>query len=768
MCNAEYVSRRTDFPPVRVTAAESALLLLLADQSDRVGERASAILAASEFGTLTPLDGHGADVGRAAGKWRAQFQEHRVGGLFTAAPTDADLAAHEQAIFRALDAPGPGSVTAAGLSADPGIQLSQTAISQVWRRAGFSPPPPGVLIADPWFAGRSRTLVGLIAVGRLGSPAGSATPRRVQRVIPGGLIVAAYAVSNRLATGWSKNAERQQLAGMSGGQQVFDEGLAVAQAASRLASRLSTVADEVAAVDALEYLSSLRAGLASEIALHLVATAAPGPVLEAWAVSQPQVVLRHTPTEAVWTALFARSAAATVSMLEARELVSPLPEAELQLRRAYADREPARCSRWADIEDTAAVLVSLDRRPPRASRAAELVPTLQGALRGLRARRSSTFAADLPAFEFLLMLRRRSGDELLGKEDPLAALVVLKDLDRTRDQLEAELIAFTLDVATNSTQSETAPVLGVGSASAVGMRRRRLAAGSPSRRRRARATPNPRERVVLDSGDRRRDVFRDLVDELQARWVDDLVDHEELIEQIPGPDDAFGMIAYVVDPRRHIARHVDPARPTPTQRRQADGKAGLILAADVYHRLLAERAGWYDLAREHGHTWAAIGAAVGKTRSGAYKERRALARASRNGDGRDAGADGNAGVPAFWKDLLPEVQRQITTFAEYADHFANDESITDWLDLLTLTGVGIGRQQCTFFLELVEELADTTDCATCEQPQLPIATADAGERLCIRCHDSGDPALASLLSAAADLRRELIKRRRAAHVQPSA
>jgi hypothetical protein len=278
---------------------------------------------------------------------------------------------------------------------------------------------------------------------------------------------------------------------------------------------------------------------------------------------------------------------------------------------------------------------------------------------------------------------------------------------------------------------------------------------------------------VLDGRGQRRDVVRDTVDELQERWVDDLVDHEDLIERIPGRDDVFGMIAYIVDPLRHIARHADPGKPTPTERRQADGKAGLQLANYVYHRLLSERAGWYDLARENGLTWTDIGAAVGKSRSGAYKERRALAYQLNSGSHHGSRDEGASTVPVYWKDVASDVQRYIATFSEYAAHFAEDESITDWLDLLALAGSRPGRQQFTFFLEMVEELTEATDCAGCEReraagdgeprqkPLLPIATADTGERLCIRCHPDGDPALASLLSSAADMRRTLIERRRA-------
>ncbi|OLZ51689.1 hypothetical protein BS329_15605 [Amycolatopsis coloradensis] len=675
----------------------------------------------------------------------------------TPTPTPADLRSQEQAILEALGAiGGQKPVTALALAAKPGVVLSQTMISQVWRHAGFTPTPPGLLIADPWFAGQSRMIVGLLVAGAAG---GTSMDVR-QRIIPGGLKIAVFAVGQRQATGRSKDSERQQIAALRGRQQVFDESLAVASEATRLAKRPRGVADEVAAVEVVRFLSDLRAEVPPEFTVQVIASVAPGPVIEVWASRQQRVVLRHTPTDVAWSALFTRCAAATVSMLEARGIPSPLPAAAVRLRAECAAPAPFSCGGWRRPDDVPSVLAVLGRRRPRARRSAPPAQTWQVALQGLRDRRSPDFPADLPAYEFLIALRQRSRVEPLVKSDLLAALVVWNDLSITRDRCEAQLIAFNIEAATNSTQSKTAPLLGLGSAGAVGLRRRRLASGSPPGRRGRRATPDPRNSVVLDEEGRRRDVVRDVVDELQAWWVDDLVDHESLIERIPARDDVFGMIAYIVDPRRRIALHADSDRPTPTERRQADGHAGLILANDVYHRIHAERAGCIDLAREYGATWTEIGLAVGKSKGGAYKERVALARmAGDNDQGREANAAST--VPAFWKGYVSELQRQITAFIDHADYFADDESITDWLDLLSFAGIGLGRQHFTFFLELVDELANALDCVACDLPQPPVATDDSGRRLCLRCKLGARADLGDLFDEAVNLSKTLIKERRA-------
>lgn len=752
--------------PLRLTEAEFRILSLLATAPGRLGERARIVLAAAAIGSGNATTESIKNLNRTEARWRSRFERHRVAGLLTPAPCAADMLLREQTILQAVTSPGAEPATATALAERLGEVLSQSTISQVWRKAGFTPPPPGILIADPWFAGRARTLVGLLAIG--GAPAdapGDSDPAG-DRVIPSGLMLAVFAASVRDPTNRSKESELRRTAMLSGRQQTFDECLAVARIAARLGERKRCVLDEQAAVDAIGFLSRLRDEVPSDLVLHVAASVPPGPVLEVWAQQHPAVELRYTPTAAAWTALFARSTAATVSVLEARRLPSPIPDASARLRAQYVAPEPFTCGSWSRTDEVAEVIASLSRRWPRPPRAAPRVPTWQTALRELRERRSTDFPADLPAYEFLMALRRRHDVEPLVKSDFLAALVVWEDLSKTRDRLEAELIAFNLDLATNATQSETAPALGVTAPSAVGMRRRRLASGSAGRRRgRRRATPDPREQIVLDGRGRRRDLVADTVEELQARWVDDLADREDLIERIPSRDDTYGMLAYIVDPRRPIARHVDPELPTPTERRQADGRAGLLLANDVYHRIKSERAAWFDLAREHGLTWTEIGAALGKTRSGAFKERVALAREF-SGHGKVGASDRVSDVPPYWKDYVDDLRQHIAGFAGHADYFANDESIRDWLDLLDFTSATPGRRQFTFFLELVEELVSASQCEGCDRPLQPIATDDSGRRLCIRCHERGEPDLAELASAATVLRRTLIAKRRASASAP--
>lgn len=308
----------------------------------------------------------------------------------------------------------------------------------------------------------------------------------------------------------------------------------------------------------------------------LMTSVRPTGVEAAW-LSQLPVSLRTMPSTRAWAVVAVRSLAATTLTGTVRELPSRLGQVAGQLQTQPPTRHGER--NWILTAEAArASMAALRRRrarhqQPRASWPEPL--ELSHALHRLRTRQQGHMDTEQPAYELLTQLRAWAVDEQVDATDCADVLAVLADLSTTRDRFEGALIGYCREVWT--APRDIADQLGLRTLHALGQRARRLAA--PHRASGSHA-PTPR-----DAHEPPHQRTRELLDELQQRWTAGLVDDEARMETLPGTGDVYRSLAYILDRDRPVLPATDPGMPSPLQRRQADGLAGLTLAGELHYQL---------------------------------------------------------------------------------------------------------------------------------------------------------------------------------------
>lgn len=677
---------------------------------------------------------------RTVGKWRRRYTRLGVAGLDEAAAGHAPAAAGEQALLTPLTGSpsGGGSWTSRSVAAATG--LSQSTVARIWRAAGFRPPPPDVLVADPLLRGRPRLLAGIHVAARPHTAGGGAAgPGR-----PAPHLAVAFWVDHSPATPRGRTREDDEGAAVSAAARsaAWDAATNLCHAARHLAERLPEPAEACCGGEFVEFLRDLAARRPAGTHLWVLLGHPPSAAVARWARGQhPAIQLGHTPSTTAWTAVAARSVAATALTLAARELPSPVAVAAAHLRHRTYDHTAGTAS-WRNPEaELDAVFARLRRPVLRPPRHAVTVPNVWEAMAGLRRRRPPTFTADLPAFEQLVHFRRRSADARLVREDYVDAMVVLADLQTTRDLAEHALIRFCRAVWAPPRQ--IAQRLGVTTLHAVGQRYRRLARpGGRSNTSTAGAT----RRTHVGADGQVHDVVEETLTQLHDRWVADLADHEHRIERLPGTQDVFAALAYIIDTTRPVPHLADPAQPSPMERRQADGLAGLTVVVDLRHRLAWERLCWYRLAQQAGVPLRELGAPFGRSPAAVIKDRHRLHQRF-TGDP-DATTTQPSARHDYWSDHDTAVHAAITALLEHRDVFADDEDLVFWLDELA-EAVDRPDPPVGLFIGLVHELCQDRDCASCATPRIPVIRDATNRATCTTCADRA--ALAELVERAAGL-----------------
>lgn len=686
---------------------ERAVLADLASGADRASAtRARVILArarlASDRAVAVEL---GLDP-RTVATWRRRFAQQGMAALTGEGETTRshEGGPSEQALLTPLEESPPGGERWTTRTVAEQAGLSQSMVSRVWRAAGFRPPPAEVLVADPWCAGMIRCVAGVYT-----APASDASR-------PGYRAVAFY-VDDAPSTTRRRSREVALPVAAADRRDVFDAATAVCTALDQ-PGETPTVGE--AAVGWRVFVSQLAQRCPDQCRVWLMTSVRPTGVEAAWLRQQP-VTLRTMSSIRAWTAIAVRSLAATTLTGTVRDLPSRLGQVASQLQTQPPTQDGER--NWILTAEAArASLTALRRRrarqqQPRTSRPAPL--ELSHALHRLRTRRQGHIDTEQPAYELLTQLRVRAVDEQVDATDCADALAVLTDLATTRDRLEAALIGYCREVWTPP--RDIAHQLGLRTLHAVGQRARRLT--TPHR---ARASHAPTPRDAHEPPGRR---TRELLDELHQRWTADLVDDEARIETLPGTGDVYGSLAYILARDRPVLAATDPGMPSPLQRRQADGLAGLTLAGELHHQLHWERYCWYQLAEQTGLPIARRAAALGRSPSAVLRDRYRLQRRYSQPD--------TAETPPthhhHWNQHAEAIRDAIAALQQHRSELASDEDAVFWLEELEYTMNHHGRPAVGLFLGFISELAEPHECEHCDAPRPPVLPTDHGTRRCARC-----------------------------------
>jgi hypothetical protein len=685
---------------------------------------------------------------RTVGKWRRRYARLGVAGLDELPSEGPGSAPREQALLTPLvESPGGRSWTTRSVAEVTG--LSQSTISRVWQAAGFGPPPPDVLVADPLLRGRARLLAGVhVAAGPL-SKAPVPDPAESEPRRPAPHLAAAFWVDHQPSTPRSRALEDETSSPAEARHTAWEAATSLCHAAEELIDTLAAPGGPCCDGEFIDFLNVLARRCPGGAGLWVLLNHQPGATLTRWVRGlRERAQLRHTPSAASWTALVARSLAATTLAMSNRDLPSSVEVATAHLRHQVYGSTVGTSAAW--LNEAADIQVVFDRlrRPvprPRQPRHQVDVPDVGEASAGLRRRRPPGFVTDLPVFEQLVHIRQRVADATLVRQDCVDAMVVLADLHATRDLAEHALIRFCRSVWAEPRQ--IAQRLGVTTLHAVGQRYRRLSEARLGRRSNGgSAAGAARKTPPVDAEGRVRNIADEIVTQLHERWVADLLDQEHRIEQLPGTQDIFGVLAYIVDAARPVPHLADPAQPSPMERRQADGLAGLTLVVDLHHRLQWERLCWYRLAEDVGVTLRELGAPFDRSPAAVLKDRRRLEQ--RFGNGPAEAVAQRSSRHTYWSDNDTDVRTAIGALLEYRAVFADDEDLLFWLDELAAAS-DRPEPHVGLFVGFVNDLCEPRECASCTTPRIPVIRDAQDRAVCATCADRG--ALAELVERAADL-----------------
>ncbi|MFI6032537.1 helix-turn-helix domain-containing protein [Amycolatopsis magusensis] len=667
-------------------------------------------------------------------RWRLRY--HAEGTAFV---TEGTAAGQDRALLIPLtDAPPTGMVwTTRSVAAE--TELSQSTVARIWRAAGFHPPETDALLLDPWFRGRARVLAGLYISGPV------APHQARQALAQGGLGAALFCVYPEDATATTGTAEDRILGACTDRDALWDAAVGARHAIAALAERLPSQTAAVVSSSLRATIEEVRAGLPTGTALWVILNQSPSSQDRA-RLLELGVHLRSTPSTVSWNALLLRSLSATHAFLAAAGVPRPVDRITSALRRQAHSPSASGHATWTEhptkLDEALQQLHrSLHRRPARQPTVVLREPG--AALVALHTRYQDLVRADLPAFEQVTAVRRKATDRRPTAQNCMDALVVLAERHQARDLAEAALVTYARQPWVALGPWDIAHYLGLTTLHGVGQRQRRL------RRTAARgghsafssATPAPREAVRFDQDGRRRNLVLERIRESLARWHEDLVDHEHLRERLPTEDDVFALLTYIVDPQRPVLAGQDD-EPGPRERRQADASVGLMLVTDLVHQLNREVLAWHDLADTAGVPYPSRGAPFGQSASAAQKARHRLH--NRYAEAPEDRHATSASTRRDARDLVPRIRQALDQLETFRDHLADDEDLTDWLDLLAGPEPAL-----TFFLQLTAELRTERDCGACGRRRAPGIRGEDGEIRCAHCANC--PGLATLTAECAAL-----------------
>lgn len=617
-------------------------------------------------------DGLGVST-RTVARWRQRFRDDGVAVLDASGGPDADD------LVRAAFMPdGPAGSVPTTRSAASGLGVSQATVSRAWRAAGVRPLPAGMLIGDPWFRGHVRAVAGFAVFPCLGvRPAapGADDPRSCSAAVR----VLVFWVGAEPATPRRRRAEDELVMAFGERERLWESAAGWCGATVELAARVReepSVGD--GRVDGLAAfvrdLDDRRPdGTTTWVQVDVSVSAG-----ETGGFGG--AVLRCAPSAATWSALAVRSLAATAALAEARGIDSCLSRMEAAAGLMLAGPADGGPLRWReDPERVAGMLPRLRQRRPGVSRRARSEAWSPGeALERLRGGCPEGTADDLPPFEQLVLVRQRSDPARWGAGEVGAAHAVLAGLMLDCDVLEAALLDYCRRPHVELDPWLVARRLGVATPHAVGQRARARAAGAAAGRRSAASPilPDPREAVQLDAKGRRRDVVGETVEGLLELWREDLVDHEQLVETLPGADDRFGLLAWLVDPARPVLVDWRRDRPGPQERHRAAADAGLVLLADLRHRLRDEQLAWYRIGVAGGAPWRVQGEPYGRGANAALQHWKRLEQRIRSTAGPAEPAEGGGRERgAWWSGRAGAIAAAVASVQQHCEVFEADDDL---------------------------------------------------------------------------------------------
>uniref|UniRef100_UPI003F495BE3 helix-turn-helix domain-containing protein n=1 Tax=Amycolatopsis sp. CA-096443 TaxID=3239919 RepID=UPI003F495BE3 len=608
-------------------------------------------------------------------RWRQRFRSGGVRALGDAGRPGAD-----DLVRAAFMDDGPAGSVPTTRSAAGRLGVSQATVARAWRAAGVRPLPAGLLVGDPWFRGHSRAIAGF-AVLSAPDPArdvpvvGTADTTRPLRS-PAARRALAFWVAADPSTPRRRATEDALVMASRDRERLWDSAASwcrateelSARAGARAAVRGGSAADLAGFVRDLD--DRRPEGTATWVLLDGLPEAEAG---ETSGAGEAQV--RCAPSAATWSALAVRGLAATAAALEARGAGSCLPRMETAARVLLAGSPSGGPWQWREDPDAAAGVLSRLRRrkspPPRRAEVPRLSPG--EALERLREAHPEDADRDLAPFEQLVLIRRRSA--AAGAGDVGAAHAVLAGLERDCDVLEGALLEYCRQPQVRLDPWLVARRLGLTTRHAVGQRARARAAGAAGGRRSAasRVLPDPREAGQPDERGRRRDVAGETVESLLELWREDLVDAEHLVERLPAADDRFGILAWLVHPDRPVLRDWRPDRPGPRERHRAAADAGLVLLADLRHRLRDEQLWWTRAGIEGGVSWRVQGDAWGRSPNAALQHWKRLEERARGDGTPDPGAERTSGE--WWAAREDAVVAAIASVLEFRELLEGDDDL---------------------------------------------------------------------------------------------
>lgn len=604
-------------------------------------------------------------------RWRRRFRDAGVAVLGDPGRPDAD-----DLVRAAYLSDGPEGSVPTTRSVAAGLGVSQATVARAWRAAGVRPLPSGLLIGDPWARGHVRAVAGFAVLPCPGLRPAAATAD-ADDLVPRSAAVRALAfwVVDAPSMPRRRRAEDALVMAAAERERLWESAADWCRATGELAARVRGELDvDGGEADALAVfvrdLDERRPdGTTTWVQLD-------GPVATGERGGIGGAVLRWAPSAAIWEALAARSLAATAAVAEARGLDSCLSRMENAARMTLAGTA-GRPLRWQEDPERAAVMLQRlrQRRPAPSRRSVSATWSPGAALERLRAACPDETVDDLPPFEQLVLLRQRSDSVRWTEGEVGAAHAVLAGLMLDCDVLEAAVLEYCRRPHVELDPWLVARRLGVTTLHAVGQRARARTAGAAAGRASSAspALPDPRAAVRLDAEGRRRDVVGETVEGLLELWREDLVDHEQLVETLPGADDRFGLLAWLVDPARPVLVDWRPDRPGPQERHRAAADAGLVLLADLRHRLREEQLAWYRIGVGAGASWRVQGEPYGRRPNAALRHWQRLEQRARcvaepaAGDGREGGA--------WWSSRADAIAAAVASVREHCGAFEADDDL---------------------------------------------------------------------------------------------
>ncbi|MET9260333.1 helix-turn-helix domain-containing protein [Amycolatopsis sp. NPDC004079] len=666
---------------------------------------------------------------RTVARWRQRFRDDGVAVLGDPGRPDADD------LVRAAYLPdGPAGSVPTTRSAAAGLGVSQATVARAWRAAGVHPLPSGLLIGDPWARGHVRAVAGFAVLpfpGLRPVVAAASADDPVPRSAAMRALV--FWVVDGPATPWRRRAEDALVMAFGERERLWESAAGWCRAVGELAVH---VRDEPGVGGSAGELAAFVRDLddrhpdGTTTWVHL-----DGPVAAGELSGIGGAVLRCAPSAATWSALAVRSLAATAAVAEARGLDSGLPRMETAARLMLARSDADTPLRWKEDPGRVADMLPRlrQRRPAPPRRAVPATWSLGEALERLRAACSDDTIDDLPPFEQLVLLRRRWDPARWGEGEVGVAHAVLAGLMLDCDVLEAALLDHCRRPHVELDPWLVARRLGVTTLHAVGQRARARAAGVGAGRRSSAspALPDPREAVQLDAEGRRRDVVGETVEGLLELWREDLVDHEQLLETLPGADDRFGLLAWLVDPARPVLVDWRSDRPGPQERHRAAADAGLVLLADLRHRLRDEQLAWYRIGVGAGVSWRVQGEPYGRAPNAALRHWQRLEQRARSTVAEPA-AGGGRERGEWWSGRADAIAAAVASVRQHCGVFEADDDLGLYAWWLA------EEMGPTALLGFLDDFAAVRQCADCDAGRAMVVRDETGRGRCPAHGGHGD------------------------------